>query len=43
MLARKNVKCARCKKTVPIEILQVREGKCNHCGYVITAQLSKFF
>ena len=43
MLPRKNVKCPKCGKPVPVEILQTRKRKCNHCGYVIAAQLTKFF
>ena len=38
---RKNVKCPKCKKPVPYEILEAREGKCNHCGYLIVSSLSR--
>ena len=43
MRERKNVKCPKCNKPVPFEILEAREGKCNYCEYQIWASpLSKF-
>jgi len=43
MLARKNVRCPKCKKPVPIGIVNSK-GKCNSCGHVMTAEkLMRFF
>ena len=38
MRERKNVKCPKRKKPVPFE---AREGKCNHCNYLIVSSLSR--
>jgi ribosomal protein S27AE len=40
---KKNVRCPKCTKSVPIEILKVKGGKCSHCGYLIADHLSRFF
>ncbi len=39
----KERKVSEVQEAGPFEILEAREGTCNHCGYLIASSLSSFF